>query len=105
MLGGARLALDEAWTYTSALEARTCAFCRSLHGTTLLASSPWWTEHTPPMHPSCLCALLPAGKSADPTALPPSATPDPGFGRPEEEFDPSWGDFPVPIATAGRAKK
>jgi SPP1 gp7 family putative phage head morphogenesis protein len=100
-------ALDDspAWEYTSALESRTCAFCRSLHGTVLPATDPWWLEHNPPLHPACLCAIIPAASGAQLTEDPPDAAPDAGFGGPPEEYEADWSDFPAPISAVARTKK
>ncbi len=97
-----RLAKDPLWTYTSALEARTCAFCASLHGTTLPASDGWWLTHWPQIHPACLCSVIGAADGAVVTESPPDAAPDPGFGTPEG-WEPNWEDFPPEIAAIARA--
>lgn len=93
------------WQFTSALEARTCSFCRSLHGTTLPAGHVWWLTHMPLLHPQCLCSVLVAEPGATATENPPDLEPDDGFGGPPDEFEVDWDAFAAPIGAVGRAKR
>jgi SPP1 gp7 family putative phage head morphogenesis protein len=92
------------WTFDAVLDERTSELCRSLHGTTLPASDPWWNAHTPPLHPNCRSGIRARSEGAV-TIHPPEAMPVEGWGRwPEAPFRPDPTAFPPELWAAFRGR-
>lgn len=90
--------------YTSALEPRTCEYCRGLHGVTLPEGDAWWQSHWPPQHGRCLCTVIPVG-DVPPTQSPPSAPPPMPTQPPGTEFVPDYSGWPPEVVATAATKR
>jgi SPP1 gp7 family putative phage head morphogenesis protein len=96
------------WRFSAVLDSRTSRICSPLHGTTMPAAHPWWSNHQPPLHFNCRSTVISLteeqAKTAGVTDEAPDVEPQDGFGNLLAPYEPDLSDRPAALASAYEAK-
>ena len=99
------------WLYDAVIDTRTSSVCRTLNGTLLLTTDPWWRTRYPPNHWNCRAGVRSltrkqAAERGGPTKTPTTQEPDAGFRSVPKlgDFEPGVSKYPNELRPLVRRK-
>lgn len=81
------------WLFDGVADSRQSSICRECDGVVARADDPWWQTHTPPLHHQCRSGIISLDAEdlaeLDDAKRPVPVTPSPGWGNPDQPWDPA----------------